>query len=104
MRELSPEQAASLRREANAQFIDVREPWEHELCHIDGDLHIPMGEIPARLADIPQDRPLVVVCHHGMRSYQVAEFLLARGFQDVSNLNGGIDAWALSVDPALARY
>jgi len=104
MRELTPQAAAALRDQQTVQFLDVREPWEHELCHIEGDLHIPMGEIPTRLAEIPQDRPLIVVCHHGMRSMQVAQFLLARGYADVSNLNGGIDAWARSVDPALALY
>lgn len=104
MRELSVLEAAALHAQHAVQLLDVREPWEHELCHIAGDLHIPMGEIAARLADIPQHRPLIVVCHHGMRSYQVAEFLLARGFADVANLDGGIDAWARAVDPALARY
>ena len=104
MRQLSPQQAVALRDKASVQFLDVREPWEHELCHIAGDLHIPMGEIPQRLAEIPHYRPLIVVCHHGMRSYQVAQFLLAHGFIDVSNLDGGIDAWALSVEPAVARY
>ena len=104
MRELSVLEAAALHAQHAVQLLDVREPWEHELCHIAGDLHIPMGEIPARLADIPQERPLIVVCHHGMRSYQVAEFLLARGFADVANLDGGIDAWARAVDPTLARY
>jgi rhodanese-related sulfurtransferase len=104
MRELTAEAAAALRDQQAAQLLDVREPWEHELCHIAGDMHIPMGQIPGRLAEIPRDRPLVVVCHHGMRSRQVAEFLLAHGFTDVSNLDGGIDAWARSVDPALARY
>lgn len=104
MRELTPQQAATLRAQTDVQFLDVREDWEHELCHIDGDLHIPMGQIPGRLAEIPKDKALVVICHHGMRSYQVAEFLIAQGYSDVSNLNGGIDAWSLSVDPALARY
>ncbi len=104
MRELSAQEAAALRDQQAVRFLDVREPWEHELCHIEGDLHIPMNEIPERLAEIPQDRPLIVVCHHGMRSYQVAEFLLARGFTDVANLDGGIDAWARAVDPALALY
>lgn len=104
MRQLSPQQAVALRDQAPVQFLDVREAWEHELCHIPGDLHIPMGEIPHRLAEIPHDLPLIVVCHHGMRSYQVAQFLLAHGFADVSNLDGGIDAWALSVEPAVARY
>ena len=104
MRELSAREAAALHAQHAVQLLDVREPWEHELCHIAGDLHIPMGQIPERLADIPQHRPLIVVCHHGMRSYQVAEFLLARGFADVANLDGGIDAWARAVDPTLARY
>ena len=85
-------------------LLDVRESWEYNLCALPGSVHIPMGQIPARLADIPQGRPLIVVCHHGMRSYQVAEFLLARGFSDVANLDGGIDAWARVVDPTLARY
>lgn len=104
MRELTVQEAAALHAQHAVQLLDVREPWEHELCHIAGDLHIPMGQIPERLADIPQHRPLIVVCHHGMRSYQVAEFLLARGFADVANLDGGIDAWARAVDPTLARY
>lgn len=104
MRELSPAAADALRKQQEVQLLDVREPWEHELCHIAGDLHIPMGEIAGRLAEIAQDKPLIVVCHHGMRSRQVAEFLLTRGFTDVSNLNGGIDAWARSVDPALTLY
>ncbi len=104
MRELNPVAAAALRDQQEVQLLDVREPWEHELCHIEGGLHIPMGQIPARLAEIAQDRPVIVVCHHGMRSRQVAEFLILQGFKDVANLEGGIDAWARSVDPALALY
>jgi rhodanese-related sulfurtransferase len=104
MRELSPVAAAALRNNSEVQFLDVREDWEHALCHIAGDLHIPMGQIPARLSEIPLDRPLIVVCHHGMRSRQVGEFLLSQGYADVTNLQGGIDAWARSVDTALELY
>lgn len=104
MRELSPLAAADWHKTGEVQFLDVREAWEHAVCHIAGALHIPMGEIPTRLSEIPQDRPLIVVCHHGMRSRQVAEFLLARGFGDVANLDGGIDAWARTVDTELERY
>ena len=104
MRELAPQTAAELRNEKAVLFLDVREQWEYALCHIAGDLHIPMGQIPARLEEIPQDRPLIVVCHHGMRSRQVAEFLVSRGFTDVANLNGGIDAWARTVDSELELY
>lgn len=104
MRELSASEAATLHAQSGVRLLDVREPWEHELVRVAGALHIPMGEIPARLAEIPADQPLVVMCHHGMRSMQVAHFLLANGFKDVANLGGGIDAWAALVDPVLARY
>jgi rhodanese-related sulfurtransferase len=104
MRELTAQAAAALRDDHAVLFLDVREPWEHELCHIAGDLHIPMGQIPTRLDEIPLDRPLIVVCHHGMRSRQVGEFLLSRGFTDVANLDGGIDAWARAVDTELELY
>lgn len=104
MRQLSAEEAATQLAQAAARLLDVREPWEFELVHVAGALHIPMGEIPARLAELPKDQPLIVVCHHGMRSMHVAQFLLAQGFADVANLDGGIDAWAATVDPALARY
>ncbi|MBK6658469.1 MAG: sulfurtransferase [Proteobacteria bacterium] len=104
MRQLSAQQAATLLAQGQARLLDVREDWEYELAHVDGALHVPMGEIPARYAELPADEPLIVICHHGMRSLQVAQFLAARGFADVANLDGGIDAWAATVDPALARY
>ena len=104
MRELTPQAVAALRDTTEIQIIDVREPWEYEFCHIEGTLHIPLGQIPARLAELASDRPLIVLCHHGMRSLQVAHYLLSQGYQDVTNLSGGIDAWARDVDPALALY
>ena len=104
MRELTPQAVAALRDTTEIQIIDVREPWEYELCHIEGTLHIPLGQIPARLAELASDRPLIVLCHHGMRSLQVAHYLLSQGYQDVTNLSGGIDAWARDIDPALALY
>jgi rhodanese-related sulfurtransferase len=63
-----------------------------------------MGEIPTRLAELDPEREVVVVCHHGIRSAQVAGYLSSVGFEMVLNLTGGIDAWSVSVDPALARY
>jgi rhodanese-related sulfurtransferase len=84
--------------------LDVREPWEVAICAFDGSLNIPMRELPAKLSDLPQDRPLVVVCHHGMRSYQVAAWLRRNGFGNAANLAGGIDAWARSVDPSMPSY
>jgi rhodanese-related sulfurtransferase len=84
--------------------LDVREPWEVAICALDGSLNIPMREVPAKLHDLPQDRPLIVICHHGMRSYQAAAWLRRNGFGNAVNLSGGIDAWARTVDPAMPTY
>lgn len=89
--------------EAHA-VLDVREPWELAICAIDDSLNIAMRDMPARIADVPRDRPVVVVCHHGMRSFQVAAWLRRNGFANVVNLVGGIDAWARSLDPTMATY
>ena len=85
-------------------ILDVREPWEHEICHIAGAQLLPMQEIPARWTELPKDRDVVVLCHHGMRSFQVAEFLRSEGLTRVCNLSGGIAAWAEQVDPNMAHY
>ncbi|MCW7538263.1 rhodanese-like domain-containing protein [Aquabacterium sp. A7-Y] len=89
-------------------LLDVREPWEFSLAAIRlaaaETLHIPMQQVPARLAEIPRDRTVICVCHHGMRSLQVAHYLAAQGHDDVINLQGGIDAWSQEVDPDLPRY
>jgi len=63
-----------------------------------------MLDIPNRLADIPRDREIAVLCHSGRRSARVAEFLTANGFENVVNVRGGIDAWSREIDPAVARY
>lgn len=85
-------------------LLDVREPWEFEHCRIEGALNIPMNQIPQQLDTLDSARETVVICHHGMRSLQVAQFLSRQGFADVINLSGGIDAWSLEVDPAVPRY
>jgi rhodanese-related sulfurtransferase len=85
-------------------ILDVREPEEVEVAPFPDALHIPMGEIPARAGELEPGRETVVVCHHGIRSAQVAGYLASIGFARVLNLIGGIDAWSLSVDPAVPRY
>ena len=87
-----------------AALLDVREPSETVLCAVPGSLLIPMREIPAKLAELPSDRHLLVLCHHGGRSLRVTQFLRANGLPRVSNVAGGIDAWAAHCDPTLARY
>lgn len=87
-----------------ALLLDVREPWEVATASLPGSLAIPMREIPARLTDIPSDRTIVCLCHHGMRSAQVAVFLERQGYADVCNLTGGIDAWSRDVDSSVPTY
>ena len=85
-------------------LLDVREPWELAICHIEGAVAIPLGQLGARLGELDPARPLVCVCHHGSRSQQAAVALDHAGFTDVHNLRGGIDAWADEVEPGLQRY
>ena len=89
---------------AKPLVLDVREPWEHEICNIPDSKLLPMQEIPARLQELPADTDIVVVCHHGMRSLQVAQFLQQSGLARVFNLSGGIAAWAAQVDPDMSQY
>ncbi|MEO7401487.1 MAG: rhodanese-like domain-containing protein [Polaromonas sp.] len=92
--------------------LDVREPWEVQTASVKPDgftlVHIPMREIPVRLASLREahgaDHPIACICHHGMRSLQVANYLVQSGFGEVVNLQGGIDAWSQQVDPSVARY
>ena len=85
-------------------LIDVREPYEVEIAQVKGAELIPMRQIPERLRDLPKDEHLLIMCHHGGRSMRVTEFLRAQGLTAVSNIAGGIDAWAEEIDPSLRRY
>lgn len=91
-----------------AVLLDVREPWEVALARIEPAglplLTIPMQQIPARLAELDPEQPILVLCHHGMRSQQVALFLERQGHAEVFNISGGIDAWSREVDPGVAQY
>jgi rhodanese-related sulfurtransferase len=93
---------------ARPVLLDVREPWEVQTASVSaGDFDlvaIPMNEIPARLAELPQDRPIACLCHHGARSQRVAMFLAQQGYGDVANVAGGIDAWSRERDPGIPRY
>ena len=85
-------------------LIDVREPWELNVCAIPGATSIPMRAIPARYPELPKDAELVLMCHHGVRSQQVAYFLERQGFTKLNNLAGGIAAWARDIDPKMPTY
>jgi rhodanese-related sulfurtransferase len=85
-------------------LLDVREPWEQQICRIEGSDLVPMRVLPARLDELDPQRPIVCVCHHGGRSAHAAMFLGRQGFGDVYNLTGGVDAWARQVDTQMATY
>lgn len=81
-------------------LLDVREPVEHAISHLDG-LFMPMAELLLRFEELPKDKPIIVHCRGGGRSKRATDFLLAQGFLDVRNLTGGIKAWAAEIDPSL---
>jgi rhodanese-related sulfurtransferase len=85
-------------------MLDVREPWEAQICRIEGSDLVPMRALPVRMHELNPGRPIVCVCHHGGRSAHVAMFLARQGFESVYNLTGGVDAWARQVDTAMPTY
>lgn len=91
-----------------AVVLDVREPFELRIACVKPDgftfVAIPMGMIPLRLAELDPQRPTLCLCHHGVRSMQVALFLKSRGFSHVANITGGIEAWSRELDPEVAQY
>lgn len=88
--------------------LDVREPWELQTASVKPAglslVAIPMNLVPVRLGELDPDQPVACLCHHGGRSQQVAMYLAQRGFSEVANVAGGIDAWSREVDPAVPRY
>ena len=88
--------------------LDVREPWEVQTASVAPAgfelVAMPMNLVPVRLNELDPDRPVACLCHHGARSQQVAMFLAQRGFADVANIAGGIDAWSRELDPGVPRY
>jgi len=85
-------------------LLDVREPLEFEVCRIEGSRLVPMRQIPAAVRQLDPERETVVICHHGIRSRQVALYLEHQGFGKVINLEGGVAAWSQDVDPQMPRY
>ena len=107
MKQISPAELAAWLADKSREaplLLDVREPWEHDTARIAGSQLVPMGQIQARLAELPRKNAVVAICHHGGRSMQVATFLDKNGFSGVHNLAGGIDAWSRAVDPSVPVY
>jgi rhodanese-related sulfurtransferase len=88
----------------SVQLLDVREVWEHEIARLEGATLIPLGELSARVEELDPEKPMVVYCHHGVRSYQAVLWLRQEGFPLAQNLAGGIDRWSQVINPMVVRY
>ncbi|HQN46158.1 MAG TPA: rhodanese-like domain-containing protein [Rugosibacter sp.] len=85
-------------------LVDVREPWEFALCQIPGSINLPMQSLPTRYPELDQAAEIVMICHHGARSFQSGLFLENAGYSLIINLQGGVAAWAQNVDPSMPTY
>jgi rhodanese-related sulfurtransferase len=95
---------AQLDRGDKLVLIDVREPWEHQLCRIEGAKLIPLGTLAASLQTLPDVDEVICYCHHGMRSLDAAAWLRVQGIEKTKSLAGGIERWSIDVDPKVPRY
>jgi adenylyltransferase/sulfurtransferase len=102
--EIDVSEANRLLQTGKAALIDVREPYENDICKIEGSILIPMNTIPANLDQVPTSDPVMLCCHHGSRSMQVTQYLRQNGYPNAINMAGGIDAWAREIDTRLQRY
>jgi rhodanese-related sulfurtransferase len=103
--EIEPAELAALRSgPQDYALLDVREPWELAICGFPEALHLPLGELAGREHELPRVRPLIVFCHTGRRSLLATQYLRQLGMNEAVNLRGGVEAYALEVDPSMARY
>jgi rhodanese-related sulfurtransferase len=99
------ETQAKLKSGETITLLDVREPWEYDVAHIEGSKHIPMGDIPARANnELDPEQHIIVVCHHGVRSMNVTAWLRQQGFEMAQSMRGGIDQWSRAIDPKVPLY
>ena len=106
MRELTPDECKAHLEQAEStpMLLDVREPWEYQIVHLENSQLVPMRKVPEIVETLNPHQEIIVVCHHGIRSRQVALFLEHHGFSNVVNLKGGLDAWARHTDTKLPTY
>ena len=104
MQRFSPRQLADYLEQNQPRLIDVREPWEFEICHLEGSELLPMGQVPGNLPLFHESPEYVIICHHGIRSLQVINFLTHHGIHNTINLDGGVDAWARDIDLTMSLY
>ncbi len=101
--EVTVEESLEMKTKNDVVFLDVREGWERDICAINGDVHIPMGQLMSKHNELPKEKTIIIYCHTGNRSLHAAQFLKQHGFNAVS-MKGGIEEWALRVDERFERY
>ena len=106
MRHLTASELKSYLEEAPSApiLVDVREPWEYQICHLENSKLIPMSQIMRAMNELDPQQEHVLICHHGVRSQRVGAFLDQAGFRNIINLDGGINAWAREIDPGMPTY
>ena len=105
MQSMTVMQLATHLEQSSPLLVDVREPWEFEICHIENSVNIPMSQIPTQFQQIESTADeIIVICHHGVRSRQVIQFLQQQAIENLINLEGGVDAWAREVDSEMPVY
>ncbi len=104
MQSMSVLQLAAHLEHSTPLLVDVREPWEFEICHLSDSINIPMAQIPQYLETISEVRECVMICHHGVRSLHVIRYLQQYQMGELINLDGGVDAWAREVDLNMPLY
>lgn len=105
MQSMTAAQLAAHLEHSTPLLVDVREPWEFEICHIEQSINIPMSQISTQFQQIDTTADeIIVICHHGVRSRQVIQFLQQQAIENLINLEGGVDAWAREVDPEMPLY
>lgn len=104
MRRMQAKELAEYLVDSKPLLIDVREPWEFEICQLADSINIPMSTIPKQLEQIRHADECVIICHHGVRSMNVIQYLMQQDIDHLINLDGGVDAWAQTVDRDMALY
>lgn len=103
--EIGPQEFDRMRREgARHVAVDVREKWELEICQLDNTLHVPLGDLPKRVGELPTDVPVVVICRSGRRSMDATNWLRSQGYANATNLRGGVLLWGQEIDPTMRGY
>ncbi|SMN16873.1 Rhodanese-related sulfurtransferase [uncultured Candidatus Thioglobus sp.] len=104
MQDLNPKQLQRYLKDNSPLLLDVREQWEWDKCHFDEARLLPMGQIMVNIDSLDKTEEIVLICHHGIRSMQVARYFESIGFTNLVNLKGGIDAWTKTIDSSMALY